>query len=265
MRLNKPVYLNTLRWFLDSPARLVSAGLMALLAWGMVGGMAHVEINGVAQGATLATPSSLAAVGNKVLVLLAWILGVGVIRREVDSGAIQLVLLRPLERSSYILSKWAALATLNLAFVAFVYLALLLRGGAGLFDADLLALAGSQAMQVLALCSVLTLLSAVPLGLGELGLGLLAAVTLLALGHYGDRPGLQFLDFVSTQGFRVLFPGVAVENGGGIASIALGGGGQVLSASSAVFNAVVTVAGLAGAMGLLARREFSYSDGGGGA
>ena len=81
----------------------------------------------------------------------------------------------------------------------------------------------------------------------------------------GDRPGLQFLDFVSTQGFRVLFPGVAVENGGGIASIALGGGGQVLSASSAVFNAVVTVAGLAGAMGLLARREFSYSDGGGGA
>ena len=33
MRVNRAVYLNTLRWFLDSPARLMAAGLMAFLAY----------------------------------------------------------------------------------------------------------------------------------------------------------------------------------------------------------------------------------------
>src|SRR5580692_10347607 len=152
MRLNRPVYLNTLRWFLDSPARLVAAGLMLLFAWLIVGGAAHLYVNGVASNSTNDTAATaLARYGNVVLALVAWILGLGVIRREISSGAIQLVLLRPLTRSSYVLSKWAALATLNLGFVAFINAVLLIKGGLGLFTPDLLAVVLAQAAQVLAL------------------------------------------------------------------------------------------------------------------
>lgn len=250
MRLNRPVYLNTLRWFLDSPARLMAAGLMAFLTYLAVSGVAHLEVNGVASSGLFSTPEALAGAGDKVLVLLAWILGVGVIRREVASGAIQLVLLRPLSRASYVLSKWAAVATLDLAFLVFCYAVLLMRGG---FAAgDLAGLFLAQAVQVLALSAVLTFLSAVPFNLGEMGLLLLAVVGLLIAGHYAESLDLAPLRFLVDFGYKALFPRVGVF-------LADGAGGIP---ASLAFNACVTAAALGLGMLLLKRREFSYAEAG---
>jgi ABC-2 family transporter protein len=251
MRVNRAVYLNTLRWFLDSPARLMAAGLMGFLAYLAIGGVAHLQINGVPANGLFSTPDALAGAGDKVLVLLAWVLGVGLIRREVASGSIQLVLLRPLSRSSYVLSKWAALATLNLAFLVFCYAVLVLRGGAGsLSPGDLALLFSAQAVQVLALAAVLTCFSAVPFNLGELGLGLLAVVGLLILGHYADALDQAWLNSVVDFGYKAVFPRVA----------AFTGPDGLDNAASLGFNAGVTVAGLGLAMALLQRREFTYSE-----
>jgi ABC-type transport system involved in multi-copper enzyme maturation permease subunit len=252
MRLNRPVYLNTLRWFLDSPARLLAAAFMAFLAYLALGGVAHLQVNGMSANGLLNTPAALAAGGDKVLVLLAWILGVGVIRREISSGAIQLVLLRPLSRSSYVLSKWAALATLNLAFLVFCYGVLLLRGGGASGD-GLAALFLAQCVQVLALAAVLTCLSTAPFNFGELGLLLLAVIGLLILGHYADSLDLAWLTYIVDNAFKVLFPRVG-------AGVSLMGSGDVDRTASLVFNAGVTVAALALGMGLLGRREFTYSE-----
>jgi ABC-type transport system involved in multi-copper enzyme maturation permease subunit len=251
MRVNRAVYLNTLRWFLDSPARLLAAGLMAFLAYLAVSGMAHIEINGVASTGLFSTPEAMAGGGDKVLVLLAWVLGVGLIRREVSSGAIQLVLLRPLSRADYVLSKWAALATLLLAFLVFCYAVLLLRGGAGsLPPGDLALLFGAQAVQALALAAVLTCLSAVPFNLGELGLLLLAVVGLLITAHYAEALDQAWMRSAVDFGYKVLFPRVGVFTGAD----------GVDSAASLAFNAGVAVAALAGGMALLQRREFTYAE-----
>ncbi|HTB21582.1 MAG TPA: ABC transporter permease subunit [bacterium] len=252
MRLNRPVYLNTLRWFLDSPPRLLCAGLMALLTYLVVGGMAHMEINGVSSEGMFDTPQALASAGDKILVLLAWILGVGLIRREISSGAIQLVLLRPLSRPSYVLSKWAALATLNALFLVFCWAVLILRGGILQADkaGDLGLLFGAQVLQIFALAAVLCCLSCVPSKLGEMGTLVLAGIGILILSHYAeslDQAALRAaVDFL----WKVLFPRVG-------AFMDTDGSGAAMSLA---FNAGVTVAALGGAMALLQAREFSYAE-----
>ena len=261
MRLNRPVYLNTLRWFFDSPARLIAAGLMALLAYGIAGGSAHVMVNGVSStGMADAPPASLARYGNVVFALLAWILGFGVIRREVSSGAIQLVMLRPLSRASYVLSKWAALVSLNGAFLVFVYLVLLLKGGFGQADGALAAVFLAQAVQIMALAAVITCLSAVPLALGEMGLLLVGVVGLFVLDHYAGKPGLAWLGVVAEQGYKVLWPRVAVEGRSMFLGLVALEPGSVDAASSLLFNGAVAAAALCGAVALLARREFTYAE-----
>jgi hypothetical protein len=263
MRVNRPVYLNTLRCFLDSPARLVASALLMLLAYSIVGGAAHIFVNGAqTQSGVFDTPASaLVRYGNVVFVLVAWILGVGVIRKEISSGSIQLVMLRPLTRSSYILSKWAALATLNLGFLLFVYAVLLIKGGASLASPDLLAVFGAQAAQALALAAVLTFLSSVPSPLGEAGLLLLGLVALAVLGHFAS--GAEPWDSLIAGGYRVLLPTVGLEGRSLFFGMFALEPAVVDSASSLLFNLAVSAAALAGAMALLARREFHYAQTGG--
>jgi ABC-type transport system involved in multi-copper enzyme maturation permease subunit len=252
MRLNRPVYLNTLRWFLDSPPRLITAGLMAFLTYLVVGGVAHMSINGVSSAGMFNTPQALASAGDKILVLLAWILGVGLVRREVASGAIQLVLLRPLSRSSYVLSKWAALASLMLAFLVFSWGVLILRGGILQVDnpGDLGLLFSAQVLQIFALAAVLTCMSCVPTKLGELGLMVLSGIGLLILAHYAESLDQAFLRSTVDILCKVLFPRVG-------AFLDADGSGTVLSLA---FNSGVTVALLGGAMALLRAREFTYAE-----
>src|ERR1019366_3657329 len=86
--LNKPVFLNTLRSQADAPVRLVIAGLLGILLYSFVSG-------GVTVNATLISGiDSLVTGGNSLLTMLLWLLGLGLISRDIRSGSIQLVLLR---------------------------------------------------------------------------------------------------------------------------------------------------------------------------
>lgn len=262
MRVSRPVFINTLRWFLDSPARLVAAGLMMLFVWLVVGGAAHIIVNGSAVNGVLDTPASaLARYGNVILVLVGWILGLGLIRREIANGAIQLVLLRPITRADYVLSKWAALAALNLAFLAFLDAVMVFKGNGNVLSPGLPGVVLAQVSQVLALAALITFLSTVPSGLGELGLLLLAAVALLILGHYAEP--YPWLAELVQQAFKVLRPQVGLEGQSAFFGMIPLETPQVDSFSSILFNAGVGVVALAGAVALMARREFTYAESGG--
>jgi hypothetical protein len=143
-----------------------------------------------------------------------------------------------------------------------VHAVVLFKGGAGNYSGALLMLLLAQSVQVLALAAVLTFLSCVPFDLGELGVALLAAVALWALGHYAGQLQWDWLDQLSTQAFHVLFPQITV-NGPGMLGALTGAVQDADSLGSCFFNAGVTVAALAGAVALLARREFTYAETGG--
>jgi hypothetical protein len=248
--LNRPVYVNTLRWFLNSTGRVVVAGLIGLVTYGIVAASAE---NGAVSAAAMADS------GNKGLVILAWLLGVGLIRREIKSGSIHLVALRPLSRASYVLSKWAALLTLNLAFLAFVYAVAVLKGGPSALGGGVAWVALAQVMQIGALCAVLTFLSVLPFSVGELGTAFFAVVVLAVLDHVASRQDWPALGSAADWGFRILIPRVALD-GAAVPGLLAGPSASVDIGGSLLVNAVILVAALSGAVGLFARREFPYAE-----
>lgn len=251
MTLNKPVFLNTLRSQMDAPVRLVIAGLLALLLYFFVSGGVMVNappISGI---------GSLVSGGNYLLPMLLWLLGLGLISRDISSGSIQLVLLRPLTRASYVLSKWAALVSVGVAVLLFMHLSYVAHHGVDAEAVSSLALLfAAQCLQVAAIAAVIALFSTVPINFGELGLLILCALVFMMLKLLNLRYGLAFVDQSLGYAWRVLLPSVNLDPG------AADSGFKDLIASL-IFNAFVAVAALSGAMALLARREFTYAEQGG--
>ncbi len=242
MTLNKPVFLNTLRSQMDAPVRLVIAGLLVLLLYTFVSG--GVMVN----AAPVSGIGSLVSGGNSLLTMLLWLLGLGLISRDISSGSIQLVLLRPLTRGSYVLSKWAALVSVGVAVLLFMHLSYVAHHGA---DAEAVAslalLFAAQCLQVAAIAAVIALFSTVPINFGEMGLLILCSLVFAMLKLLNLRYDLALVDQALEYAWRVLLPSVASPDHRDLIA-------------SQVFNAVVAVAALSGAMALMARREFSYAE-----
>lgn len=250
MKLNKPVFLNALRCLGDAPVRLVITGLLLLIFYAFAGGGMTVNGNPITGLGSLVTG------GNSLLLMILWLLGLGLISRDISGGSIQLVLLRPLSRNSYVLSKWASLASVGLAVLVFIHLAFLVHhglDGAGAGPEGLALLFAAQVIQVAAAAAVITLFSTVPMQFGELGLLILCAVLMAMLKVVNLRLGLPALDQALDAAWRVLLPKVTYSP-----TFVDKGTGDLLAGLAV--NAGVAVAGLAGAMALLARREFSYAE-----
>jgi len=246
--LNKPVFLNTLRSQMDAPVRLVIAGLLVLLLYFLVSG--GVMVN----AAPISGVGSLVTGGNYLLTMLLWLLGLGLISRDISSGAIQLVLLRPLTRASYVLSKWAALVSVGVAVLLFMHVAYLAHHGVDAEAASsLVLLFAAQCLQVAAIAAVIALFSTVPINFGELGLLILCALVFLMLKLLNLHYGLALMDQFLGYAWRVLLPSVAFAP-----DSADSGSGDLLA--SLAFNAAVAVAALSGAMALMAQREFTYAE-----
>jgi len=240
--LNKPIFINTLRSQMDAPVRLVIAGLLALLLYVFVSG--GVMVN----AAPISGIGSLVSGGNSLLTMLLWLLGLGLISRDISSGSIQLVLLRPLTRASYVLSKWAALASVGVAVLLFIHLSYVAHHGADAEVVSSLALLfAAQCLQVAAVAAVIALFSTVPINFGELGLLILCALVFAMLKLLNLRYGLALVDQTLGYAWRVLLPSVVSPDRRDLMV-------------SLVFNAVVAVAALSGAMALMAQREFSYAE-----
>jgi hypothetical protein len=246
--LSRPVFLNTLRGHADAPVRLVIAGVMAMMLYAFVG-------NGITvNGQPLLGPRALVLGGNYLLTALLWLLGLGLISRDISSGSIQLVLLRPLSRPTYVLSKWAGLVAVGWAVLLMMHLGFLTHGGLQGVDAPTLGLLfGAQVVQVMAVAAVIALFSSVPMNFGELGLLILCLLAYLVLKGLNLRWQVPGLDEGLRVAWRLVLPSVDYSPG-------LEDAGQAGLFLSLAVNAGVTVGALAGAMGLLARREFTYAE-----
>jgi len=243
MRPSKAVFLHALRSQADARVRLVLAGLLGLILYVFVSG--GVTLNGMG----MAGIGALVSACNKVLLLMVWLLGLGLISREAGSGSLQLVLLRPLSRPSYLLSKWAALASLGLVLLLLTHAAFLAHQGLGGADgATYAAVLGAQCLQVGAVSAMVALFSCVPIAFGELGLLALFVAVFLVLKVLNFKLSSELLDQCLGLAWRALLPGVDYD--GGLGSLA----------SGAAFNAGVLLAALAGSVALLRGREFTYAD-----
>ena len=244
MTLNKPVYLHALRAQSDAPLRLVLAALLLM-------GLYAFVANGITvNGTPLSGIHALVNGGNSLLLALLWLLGLGLISRDISSGSIQLVLLRPLSRASYVLSKWAALFSFGLAVLLFMHAAYAAQHP---LDADGLGqqalLLSAQAVQVAAIAAMIAFFSTVPMRFGELGLLAVLGAGLTLLKLMNLRWQLQALDQALGFAWKLLLPGADAPDAPD----------QALWTGLAL-NAAIAVAALAGAMALLRRREFSYAE-----
>ncbi len=249
--LNSAIYLNTLRSHVDTPVRLVIAGFLLLLLYLLVSG--GVSVNAT----TMSGIGSLVMGGNSLLSMLVWLLGLGLISRDIASGSIQLVLLRPLSRASYVLSKWAALTSVGLIVLVMMYGTYLARHTMTIDSTvPLILLFAAQCVQVAAIAAVITLFSTVPMKFGEFGLLILSALLLLTLQLLNLRYGVAILDAAVTLAWRILLPNVTIT------PAFANGAYQELIVGMAL-NSGVAVVGVAGAVGLMRWREFTYAEQGG--
>ncbi|HTB34361.1 MAG TPA: ABC transporter permease subunit [bacterium] len=243
MRLNKAVFLHALRSQADARVRLILAGLLGLILYVSLSG--GVTLNGMG----LAGIGALLKACNSLLLLMVWLLGLGLISREASSGSLQLVLLRPVSRPSYLLSKWAALSALGWALLLLAHASFLAHQGLGGVDAGTYgAIFGAQCLQVAAVAAMVAFFSCVPIAFGELGLLALFVAVFLVLKVLNFKLASELLGQTLDLAWRALLPGVDYD--GGLGSLAAG----------AAFNAGVLLAALAGAVAVLRRREFTYAD-----
>ena len=105
---------------------------------------------------------------------LVLILGAGMIGTDVSSGVLQLLFARPVKRSDYVLSRWLAAATLaaGLALVQVIIACIVISAHHRTLPtpANILFLAGQHVSAAFGCAAVLTALSALAPGFGDLAL-----------------------------------------------------------------------------------------------
>lgn len=258
---NRAVFLHSLRRFADGGARPAALGLLLLLVFALQGllvggGQMQFNLNG-AQLPLEWTPALrlrlLAGLGNPFFSGLSILLSLGLVRRDFREGGAQLVLLRPLSRASYLLSRWAAAAAVNAALVLLVHGLLLLRAGWSFLPAqDWALLLLAQLLQSAAATALVALLSCTRAGelawlaLGALGLGL----AWVLLRQFSAAAAAELAGW----GWHLLFPHIGLPE-----RWLLGEEGPRLL-ESLPLHLGLAAACLAGGAALLQRRELSYAE-----
>ena len=155
------------------------------------------------------------------------------------------------------LSKWAALTSVGLIVLVMMYGTYLARHTMTIDSTvPLILLFAAQCVQVAAIAAVITLFSTVPMKFGEFGLLILSALLLLTLQLLNLRYGVAILDAAVTLAWRILLPNVTIT------PAFANGAYQELIVGMAL-NSGVAVVGVAGAVGLMRWREFTYAEQGG--
>lgn len=195
--MNRTIVLATLEQRLKSPLRMT----LAVLGFGLpLLGLWFLPMTGVE---TLDH-------GFKFGVLF----GAGLIGQDLSAGVLQLLFARPVTRWSYVLSRWfacTAFATvLTVAQVGLGTLIVQVRG----FPADpaeAALFAGTQALAAIGIVSVLTLLSSLIGGFGDLGLYLVLGITAMVTKVVGQVGGSGWVGRIGDEIGRFLTPGLNLE------------------------------------------------------
>lgn len=149
--------------------------------------------------------------GNSLWLTL--ILGAGVIGRDLSSGVLQLILARPVGRAEYVWSRWLGLA---LSVSALAFLAWLIVVPFALLNG---ACTSGQALRILAehlllafgLSAVITGLSSLVSGFGDLGFLLLGYLAAQVIGFVGKLKGIAWLDRGGQELATTLIPQVHLD------------------------------------------------------
>ena len=186
-------------------------------------------------------------------VYLTLVLGGGAIGRDVSSGAIHLILVRPVRRSEYVLNRWLAVfLTTSLVVIVqgAIILLLLLAGGRGVpFDMIALNLS-EQILIIVGLSAVLIFLSSLVGGNGDVALFVVGFLMGSVISLIGSATQKTWLADIGHEITRFLIP--RLELTGGVESL------TALAVPLASWGFSVTLC-LALAILVLNRREFSYA------
>ncbi len=151
-------------------------------------------------------------------VLAAWILGAGIIGKQVRSGVLQLVFVRPVTRSEYVYSKYFALATAVFVFSLIVWLV-----SCASFWFHPAELKLQEAFMNLAdhlilsfgIASVIVFLSSLRSGYGDVGLIILLYLTIPLFQQIGAKFSLDSLKRAAVEIERFLTPNFSTTMFGG--------------------------------------------------
>lgn len=144
--------------------------------------------------------------------MFALVLAAGAIGQEVSSGVLTLTFARPLTRTSYVLSRWAAAggfaAALGLVQVAAGLMAVVARGGTVGPAEQLVALQLECIVVAFSASAVMVMLSSLVNGLGDVALWALGSVAGSVAGAVAQMKGWRVLERISTELQLVLMPKV---------------------------------------------------------
>ncbi len=188
--INRTLIVTSLRSQLSSRIRLSILALMALVG----------PIVGLFEHDWQPDPQHMLWLG--------WILGAGIIGRDLSTGVLQLIFVRPVKRSEYVINKYLALAA-GTAAIALLQWALFLTFGrpdkpglellCGVLEFVLLAFGVSAGV---------IFLSSLVSGLGDLGILFLTYVSTQLVGFLGAKFQMPALNRMAGEVMGVFFPSI---------------------------------------------------------
>ena len=189
--MNFTLYIHTFRQILHQRLRLVLTALVFL------GSLLFYKIPGAFEKGYLTAP------------WFVWLLGNGLVGKDVSQGALHLYFTRPIHRASYLLTKWAALVTVATG-LAWIHLLLGVSISGSSFDPAALATVGLAAFLLAAgMAALAAALSCWLSGMGDLPgyIGLIVSSLILkALLEHWNIPTESFQKAAE----EFLFPGVSL-------------------------------------------------------
>ena len=224
--------------------RLTSPLRLTLLA-----GLAGVPL----LGAAFMAGAGLSLLGNSQGLVL--VLGAGMIGQDLSSGVLQLLFARPVTRTSYVVSRWLAVAfaasAVSVLQVATAAAFMAARGSAPAVQ-DVMLFGLGRVVEAFGLAAVLALLSSLVPGLGDLGLYLILNIAGGVVQMVGKVKGWPWLDRASTEILSSLMPTIDFT--------------RVIQSSPLPWFPIVSYAStvtlcLALAIVSINRRELSYASG----
>lgn len=139
---------------------------------------------------------------------LGWILGAGIIGRDLSTGVLQLIFVRPVRRSSYVVSKYLALAAGVAAIALFQWALFLIFGKPGKPAPELLCGVLEFVLLAFGVSAGVILLSSLVSGLGDLGILFLTYVSTQLVAFLGGRFHLPALNRLSGEVMGLFFPSI---------------------------------------------------------
>jgi ABC-type transport system involved in multi-copper enzyme maturation permease subunit len=194
---------------------------------------------------------------------LVWVMGSGIVGRDMSSGVAHLLFTRPITRFSYILTKWASLVTSVFLFQCALFVFWVL--GKMLFhhnpelSSDLLFEFGLSTWITMTLSAVVVCFSTIMPGWGDLALLLYCHVILLVLNISTLRDYIPDFNHVIEGLLRLIWPGAMIGYSYATSREYIGGFHSSLTLGDFAIDTAIAIGYFLAAVYLMKRKDISYT------